>query len=97
MREEEIIEQIVKLLDTLDMNELGVKHKFKDEVARYSKFRKIALGKSKEKEFGETFDMKAYAVYLLTEGSMAEKRELLANLKSRLTMKNKTLFLEGAV
>lgn len=97
MREEEIIEQIVKLLDTLDMNELGIKHKFKDEVARYNKFRKIALGKSKEKEAEEAFDMKAYAVYLPTEGSMAEKRELLANLKSRLTMKNKTLTLEGAV
>lgn len=96
IREEEIIDQIVKILDTLDMNELGIKHKFKDEVARYNKFRKIALGKSKEKESGETFDMKAYAVYLLTEGSMAEKRELLANLKSRLTLKNKVLTLEGA-
>jgi hypothetical protein len=55
------------------------------------------LGKSKEKEYEEAFDMKAYAVYLLTEGSMAEKRELLANLKSRLTMKNKILSLEGGV
>lgn len=95
IREEEIINQIVTLLDTLDMNELGIKHKFKDEVARYNKFRKIALGKSREKESVETFDMKAYAVYLLTEGSMAEKRELLANLKSKLTLKNKILFLEN--
>ncbi len=45
----------------------------------------------------KAFDMKAYAIYLLTEGSMAEKRELLANLKSKLIMKNKTLSLEGAV
>jgi len=97
MKEEEIVEQIVKLLDTLDMNELGIKHKFKDEVTRYNRFRKIALGKGKEKESEEAFDMKAYAVYLLTEGSMAEKRELLANLKSRLIMKNKTLSLESAV
>lgn len=94
IREEEIIDQIVKILDTLDMNELGIKYKFKDEVARYNKFRKIALGKSKEKESGETFGMKTYAVYLLTEGLMAEKRELLANLKSRLTLKNKVLTLE---
>ncbi len=97
MKEEEIIDQIVKLLDTLDLNELGIKHKFKDEVTRYNRFRKIALGKSKEKESGETFDMKAYAVYLLTEGSMAEKRELLGNLKSRLTMKNKVLELQETV
>ncbi|MFH1036785.1 MAG: recombinase family protein, partial [Patescibacteria group bacterium] len=98
IREEEIIDQIIKLLNTLDMNELGIKHKFKDEVARYNKFRRIALGKAREKEpINETFDMKAYAVYLLTEGSMAEKRELLANLKSRLTMKNKVLALEGTI
>jgi hypothetical protein len=37
--------------------------------------------------------MKAYAVYLLTEGSMAEKRELLANLRSRLTYEDKTITL----
>jgi hypothetical protein len=92
IREEEIIGQIVKLLDTLDMNELGVKQKFKDEVARYNKFRKIALGKNKE--IGEIFDMKAYAIYLLTEGSMTEKRELLANLKSRLTLTQKVLRIE---
>lgn len=95
MREEEIINQIVKLLDTLDMNELGIKHKFKDEVARYNKFRRIALGKAREKEFAnEIFDSKAYAIYLLTEGSIIEKRELLANLKSRLILKNKVLTLE---
>jgi DNA invertase Pin-like site-specific DNA recombinase len=96
MREEEIISQIIKLLDNIDLNELGVKHKFKEEIARYNKFLQIALGKNKEKEVTEIFDMKAYAIYLLTEGTMIEKRELLANLKSRLVMKNKTLILEGA-
>jgi site-specific DNA recombinase len=90
MREEEIINQMVTLLDSLDLNELGVKHAFADEVSRYNKFRKIALGKNAEKE-SEVFDMKAYAIYLLTEGSMAEKRSLLANLKSRLTLTNKVL------
>ena len=90
MREEEIINQMMTLLDSLDLNELGVKHAFADDVARYNKFRKIALGKNAEKE-AEVFDMKAYAIYLLTEGSMTEKRSLLANLESRLTLTNKTL------
>lgn len=95
LREEEIIGQIVKLLDTLDMDELGIKHAFNEEIARYNKFRKIALGKSKEKAPETIFDMRAYTVYLLTEGSLAEKRGLLANLKSRLTMKKKVLSLEA--
>ena len=58
--------------------------------------RRIALGKNREKETAETFDLKSYAIYLLTEGSMTEKRDLLANLKSRLTLKNKVLTLKKA-
>ena len=98
IKEEDIIEQITRILDTLDINELGVKEKFKDEISRYNKFRRIALGKSKEKHAeGEEFDAKSYAVYLLTEGSIIEKRELLSNLKSRLILKDKliTLWPEG--
>ena len=92
IKEENIIEQIMGLFDTLDLNEVGVKQKFKDEIARYNKFRKIALGKGKEKA-EEEFDAKAYAIYLLTEGSLTEKRELLSNLKSKLILKDKTITL----
>ncbi len=35
-------------LDTLDINEMGIKQKFKDEIVRYNKFRRIALGRSRE-------------------------------------------------
>lgn len=95
IKEEEIIEQIVKILDTLDISELGVRQKFKDEITRYNKFRRIALGKGREKrDEDDEFDAKSYAVYLLTEGSITEKRELLSNLKSRLTLNNKTIHLE---
>ncbi|OHB23794.1 MAG: hypothetical protein A3J67_02910 [Parcubacteria group bacterium RIFCSPHIGHO2_02_FULL_48_10b] len=94
IKEEDIIEQITKILDTLDINELGVKEKFKDEITRYNKFRRIALGKSREKNTeGDEFDAKSYAVYLLTEGSITEKRELLSNLKSRLILRDKAITL----
>jgi hypothetical protein len=97
IKEEEIIEQIVKILDTLDISELGVRQKFKDEITRYNKFRRIALGKSREKrDEDDEFDAKSYAVYLLTEGSITEKRELLSNLKSRLTLKNRMITIEGS-
>jgi hypothetical protein len=74
---------------------LGIRQKFKDEITRYNKFRKIALGKSREKQNeDEEFDAKSYAIYLLTEGSIAEKRELLSNLKSRLILKDKIITLQ---
>lgn len=50
------------------------------------------MGKGCEKE-AEEFNAKAYATYLLTEGSIAEKRELLSNLKSRLSLANKMITL----
>jgi hypothetical protein len=96
IKEEEIIEQILNILDTLDISELGIRQKFKDEISRYNKFRRIALGKSREKSDPEEFDAKSYAVYLLTEGSIAEKRELLSNLKSRLILKDRVITIEGA-
>lgn len=94
IKEEEIIEQILQIFDTLDINVLGIERKFKDEISRYNKFRKIALGKTREKSEADTFDAKAYAVYLLTEGSLHEKRELLSNLKSKLTLKNRVISLQ---
>ncbi len=94
IKEEEIIEQIVKILDTLDISELGVRQKFKDEITRHNKFRRIALGKGREKSEPEEFDAKAYAVYLLIEGPITEKRELLSNLKSRLTLRNRVITIE---
>jgi len=97
IREEDIIEQIIKILDTLDISELGVRNKFKDEISRYNKFRRIALGKSREKApEAEEFDTKSYAVYLLTEGTITEKRELLSNLKSRLTLKDRIISIVDA-
>jgi site-specific DNA recombinase len=93
IKEEEIIEQILPILDTLDMNELGIKQKFKDEIGRYNKFRKIALGKGREKSETDEFDAKSYAIYLLTEGSLQEKREVLSNLKSKLTLQNRVISL----
>ncbi|TSD07518.1 MAG: hypothetical protein Greene07144_860, partial [Parcubacteria group bacterium Greene0714_4] len=56
-------------------------------------FRNSQLGKGKEKSEVEEFDAKAYAIYLLTEGSIIEKRELLSNLKSRLILKDKVITL----
>jgi DNA invertase Pin-like site-specific DNA recombinase len=96
IKEEEIISQLLGIVDALDIAELGMKHKFKDEVARYNKFRRMVLGKGRENagEAMNEFDIKTYAKYLLTEGTMNEKRDLLGNLKSKLIFKDKKILLE---
>jgi hypothetical protein len=65
-------------------------------VARYGKFRKMVLGKDKESasNLNDDADVKTYVKYLLSEGTILEKREILANLKSRLTFKDKKIALQ---
>jgi len=75
---------------------VGIRHKFRDEVARYGKFRKMVLGKEKENagSLNDDTDIKTYVKYLLAEGTILEKREILANLKSRLIFKDKKIELQ---
>lgn len=96
LREEDLINQLAHVFDKIDVNELGIKMKFEQEVERYRKFRKGVLNISRDAatELPE-IDIKTYAKYILKEGSMIEKRELLANMKSRLKLTNKKIVLEN--
>ena len=98
IREEELINQLENLFDKIDVNELGIRHKFEEEVGRYKKFRKNILGLAKDKEIErEQIDIKTYAKYILKEGTIVEKRQLLANMKSWLKLKNKQVVLEEKI
>jgi len=84
LREEDLINQLIGILDKLSVNELGVKDKFEKELERYNQFRRIVLGISKGQKLpDEKIDIKTYAKYLLREGTIVEKRELLGCLRSK--------------
>jgi hypothetical protein len=95
IREEELINELIKILDQLDLNEFGMRTKLEDEVKRFNIFQRSVLGtKDKEKIKADVdTDIRNYAKYLLKEGSPIEKRELLGNLRSRITYKDKVLTL----
>ncbi len=95
IREEYLINQLTDILDKIDVNELGMRHKFEEEIARFNKFQKIVFGTNKGKNLRPIkIDLKIYAKYLLKEGTVIEKRELLGYLKSKLVLKNKAIHLE---
>lgn len=93
IREEELINQLIKVLDKIDVNELGMRHKFEEEIERFNKFQKIVMGMERNIK-SVKIDLKTYAKYLLKEGSVIEKRELLACMKSKLVLKDKNIQLE---
>lgn len=95
IREEDLIKQLIDLLDKINLNKLGVKENLEEERKRYDKFRKAVLGlKEKDEQAVKEINIKNYARYVLTEGTILEKRELLYNLRSKLILKHKVVYLE---
>lgn len=95
IREEQLIEQLCKIVDQLDIDELGARHLIEKEVARFNKLRKSVLGsKERAKNDKSGMNIKAYAKYLLEEGTMEEKRELLSHLRGKLLIEDKKIRLE---
>ena len=63
-----------------------------DEIRRFNKLQKIVNGKTGNSLVEEDdVNIRQYAKYLLKEGSTSDKRELLANLRSRLNYKDKKI------
>lgn len=94
IREEELITELLKIIDKVNINELGMRQKLLDEIKRFNKLQKIVNNKTGQALVEENdVNIRQYAKYLLKEGSVIEKRELLANLRSRLVYKDKKIAL----
>ncbi|MDP2655879.1 MAG: recombinase family protein [bacterium] len=89
MREEDLIEQLTNLMDSIDLDEIGMKERIKTEIERHKKFQSGLLGiKGQSVKVGD-IDVRNYAKYILRDGTILEKRELLTCLRSKITMANK--------
>ena len=82
IREDELTSQIIKLIDLMDLNEIGVSKKFQEEMDRYRHFRRMVLDTNAFEETKEV-DAKTYAKYVLKEGNVVEKRELMGLIRTR--------------
>jgi len=88
-----LIAQLLKIIDAVNINELGMRYKLEDEIRRFNKFQNLVLGDKESQTNIQQLNIRTYAKYLLKEGSISEKRELLANLRSRLVYKDKKIAL----
>ncbi len=80
--------QFQELIDTIDIDEIGVREKIRTEVERFKRFQQSILGIKTKVQIAD-IDIRNYAKYLLLEGTSMEKRELLSNLRSKLLLKEK--------
>ncbi|MFA5878477.1 MAG: recombinase family protein [Candidatus Staskawiczbacteria bacterium] len=95
VREEILIENLVALLDNIDMNEFGLKERLKDELGRFNKFQSMLGMKNDPGVKPKKIQIKTFVKYILKEGSMIEKRELLSNMRSKLLLTKEGLTLQN--
>lgn len=93
LEERELVKQLQELLDQINLDEISIKGKIKKEVERFKKFQRSVLD-TKEKIEVKDIDIRNYAKYLLKEGSILEKRELLGCIKSKICLENKRVSLD---
>jgi DNA invertase Pin-like site-specific DNA recombinase len=93
INEEDLIKQFEKLLDQIDINEIGMRDRIKDEVQRIKKFQHSVLGLKQEIQIHD-IDVRNYAKFILKDGSIDEKRELFSCFKSKILLANKDITLK---
>lgn len=92
LREEQLISQLEAIIDQLDINQLGARHIIDREIERHNKLRTSVLGIKDEKRVKEKeVDVRMYAKYLLKEGTIYEKRELLEQFKNKIVLNDKKI------
>jgi DNA invertase Pin-like site-specific DNA recombinase len=96
IREELLIKQLANIIDQISLDELGIRKLLGDEAERMMSFHNRVMGIPREAMTPEQkdVDIREYAKYLLAKGSMEEKRVLLCNLKTRLVLRNRVIYLE---
>lgn len=95
LREDELVDQLEKLMDQIDFNALGIQHKFEEEIKRINKFQRRVLGMTQPNAIHEEVNLKAYAKYILRDGTNEEKRELMGYFKSKIKVMKAVVTIES--
>ena len=93
IREEDLIDQLASILDTVSLDEFGMKDQIRAGLESHNAFQQSVLGIKPDKIKVKEVDIRNYAKHILRDRPIDEKRALLCNLRSKLILKEKTLFL----
>jgi len=88
-----LIEQLASLMNKIDLNEIGMREKIKEEVRRIKNFQSSLLNEKTSIKISN-IDIRNYAKYILRDGKTEEKRELLMCLRSKISVANRKIILD---
>ncbi len=97
IREEDLLDQLYKIIDKVDIDELAAVERIKQEIERLTKM--IAslgghVATAKVAEIMPDIDVYACAKYILKDGTKDEKRELLSHLRTKMTLRDGKIVVE---
>ncbi len=93
IREDNLIDQLASMIDQVELDEIGARKVIEQEVARYNKLQ-AATQHSGERLKAKEMDVRRYAKYLLQNGTVQEKRDLLEYMRGKIMMKDRKITLE---
>lgn len=94
INEQALISKLKTIIDTIDLNKLALKEKIQKEVARFKRFQTRLL-QNESKIILKEIDIREYVKFILDEGDLEEKREVLNCLKGNLTLSDDKLILKN--
>lgn len=92
LNETELIESLLNMVDTLNINKVKLTAKLDVEIQKFKKLQAMFLGKKKTEKI-EQIDLKDYTKFVLKEGSPLEQRSILECISSELVLKNKKIII----
>lgn len=90
INEDDLIKQLQELIDDIEIQTVPMREKIADEVKRFKKFEQMLIG-SKTPVIVKDIDIRNYAKFILQEGTMDEKRDLMRCLKSEILLNAKKI------
>lgn len=91
IREEKLVEALLKLLGSLTIEEIENKEALHNELDRFRRLSSAVLGYTDNAGQAAEINLHNFAKYILSEGTRAEKRALIACLNQTIYLKNKEL------
>lgn len=88
INEQDLIQQLQSIVDKVPLNKNEVLKRIQKELIRYKSFQKTLLGEDVEIQISEV-DVRKYIKFLLKNGDLGEKREILDCINAKISINNK--------
>ena len=96
MREENLLEQLLRIIDKIDIDELSAQQKIRQEIDKHRKFVYMMLGKESDLDKNPTeTDVRTYAKYILSDGNKDQKREILNCFRNNIVIQDQKVILQS--